>query len=90
MQTEGRSRAWRPSCRQSVRDHVPVTERKEHVMSEDERSRKRKQHDDNEADVEAHMFEIDDPNDDDPERKRKRGDSEVEDGENADVGRKRK
>ena len=56
-------------------------------MTDDERSRTRKEHEDDEADVEAHMFEIDDPNDDDPERKRKRKEHEDTGDE---LGRKRK
>jgi hypothetical protein len=57
--------------------------------AEDERSRKRKEHDDgDEADVEGHSWTIDDPNDDDPERKRKR--KEFEDAEDDELGRKRK
>jgi hypothetical protein len=41
-------------------------------MSEDERTKKRKEHEDDEADVEAHMY--DDSGDLDPEKKRKRSD----------------
>ena len=41
-------------------------------MSEDERTKKRKEHADDEADVEAHMH--DDSGDLDPEMKRKRSD----------------
>ena len=41
-------------------------------MSEDERTKKRMEHEDDEADVEAHMYESDDPGDLDPEKKRKR------------------
>jgi len=39
-------------------------------MSEDERTKKRKEHEDDEADVEAHMY--DDSGDLDPEKKRQR------------------
>jgi hypothetical protein len=46
--------------------------RKEGTMSDDERSKKRKEHEDDEADVAAHMYESDDPGDLDPEKKRKR------------------
>jgi hypothetical protein len=61
--------------------------REEHTM-DDERSRKRKEFDDEgEPDVEAHSLTIDDPNDDDPERKRKRKEFEDADDE---LGRKRK
>lgn len=54
----------------------------------DEKLRKRKEHDDEEPDVEAHSLTIDDPNEDDPERKRKR--KEFEDSEDDEFGRKRK
>jgi hypothetical protein len=38
-------------------------------MSEDERTKKRKEHEDDEAEVEAHIYE-DDPGDVDPDKKR--------------------
>jgi hypothetical protein len=41
--------------------------RKERTMSDDERSKKRKEHEDDEADVEAHMY--DDSGELDPEKK---------------------
>jgi len=44
-------------------------------MSEDERTKKRKEHEDDEADVEAHMY--DDSGDLDPEKKRQRKRSDV-------------
>jgi len=50
-------------------------------MSDDERSRKRKEHEDGEPDVEAHIFDGDDLGEPDPEKKRKLGDFDVEDGE---------
>jgi hypothetical protein len=62
-------------------------ERKEHTMSDDERSKKRKEHEDEGPDVEAHIFD-DDLGEPDPERKRKR--KEFEEGEDADLHRKRK
>ncbi len=55
-------------------------------MSDDERDRKRKEHEDG-PDVEAHSYTIDDPTDDDPEKKRKRKEHEDQDDEFA---RKRK
>jgi hypothetical protein len=56
---------------------------------EDERNRKRKEHDEGgEPDVEAHSWPTDDPSGDDPERKRKR--KEFEDAEDDELGRKRK
>ena len=58
-------------------------------MSDDERSRKRKEHEDTEPDVEAHIFD-DDLGEPDPEKKRKLGDFDVEDGEDTELGRKRK
>jgi hypothetical protein len=54
-------------------------------MTDDERSRKRKEHEDDEADVEAHVLETDEPNDDDPERKRKEWEDTGDE-----LGRKRK
>lgn len=57
-------------------------------MSDDERSKKRKEHDE-EPDVEAHIFD-DDLGEPDPEKKRKRGEFDVEDGEDTELGRKRK
>ena len=57
-------------------------------MSDDERSKKRKEHEDDEADVEAHIYESDDPGDFDPEKKRKR---KQHDGPETDeLGRKKK
>jgi hypothetical protein len=41
--------------------------RKERTMSDDERTKKRKEHEDDEADVEAHMY--DDSGELDPEKK---------------------
>ena len=52
----------------------------------DEMNRKRKEHEDEEPDVEAHSFTIDEADEDDPERKRK----EFEDAEGDELGRKRK
>ena len=66
---------------------MPYAERKEHTMSDDERSKKRKEHDE-EPDVEAHIFDGDDLGEPDPEKKRKRGESDVEDGEELDRKRK--
>jgi hypothetical protein len=57
-------------------------------MSDDERSKKRKEHEDEGPDVEAHGYRPEDPNDDDPERKRKR--KEHEDADVDELGRKRK
>jgi hypothetical protein len=57
-------------------------------MAEDERSRKRKEHEGDEPDVEGHGWSTDDPLGDDPERKRKR--KEFEDAEDDELGRKRK
>lgn len=58
-------------------------------MAEDERSRKRKEHDEgDEPDVEAHTLSTDDPSDDDAGRERKR--KEYEDAEDDEFGRKRK
>jgi hypothetical protein len=68
------------------RDRAPNDEWEEHTMSDDERNRKRKEHDDAEPDVEAHSYTIDDPTNDDPEKKRKRKEHEDED----EFGRKRK
>jgi hypothetical protein len=68
---------------------MPQAERKEHTMSDDERSKKRKEHDE-EPDVEAHIFDGDDLGEPDPEKKRKRGEFDVEDGEDSELGRKRK
>ena len=68
---------------------MPKAERKEHTMS-DERDKKRKEHEDGEPDVEAHIFDGDDLGEPDPEKKRKLGDFDVEDGEDAELGRKRK
>jgi hypothetical protein len=57
-------------------------------MSDDERNRKRKEHEDDEPDVEAHGVP-DDPTELDPERKRKR--KLYEDAAEGDeLGRKRK
>lgn len=67
----------------SKRRHV---KREEFTMSDDERERKRKEHEDGEPDVEAHIYESDDPSEIDPEKKRKaHGDAEGDE-----VGRKRK
>jgi len=63
-------------------------DRKEHPMSDDERSRKRKEHEDEEPDVEAHGIVSDDESELDPERKRKR--KEHEDADSDELGRKRK
>ena len=59
-------------------------------MSDDERSKKRKEHEDEGPDVEAHSYEIDDPNDDDPGRKRKRKEHDDGELEVDEFGRKRK
>jgi len=75
-----------PSCSRRTRASA-LTEPEEETMS-DEKLRKRKEHDDEEPDVEAHSLTIDDPNEDDPERKRKR--KEFEDSEDDEFGRKRK
>jgi hypothetical protein len=56
-------------------------------MSDDERSKKRTEHEDEGPDVEAHSWEIDDPNDDDPEKKRKGNEFEDDD---AELGKKKK
>jgi hypothetical protein len=77
--------------RVSGRDARSTHERKGHTMSmaEDERSRKRREHDEgDEPDVEGHSWSTDDPLDDDPERKRKR--KEFEDSQDDEFGRKRK
>jgi hypothetical protein len=58
-------------------------------MSDDERSKKRKEHEDEGPDVEAHIFD-EDLGEPDPEKKRKRGDFDVHDGEDGELGRKRK
>ena len=55
MQTEGRFQPGSPSCRRPGTTDMPLAERKEHTMSDDERSKKRKEHDE-EPDVEAHRF----------------------------------
>jgi hypothetical protein len=53
-------------------------------MSDDERSKKRKGHEDDEPDVEAHVYESDELGDFDPEKKRQQkrhddfGDDELE------------
>ena len=58
-------------------------------MSDDERERKRKEHEDGEEpDVEAHSYVADDSSEIDPERKRKRKLHEDADGD--ELGRKRK
>ena len=57
-------------------------------MSDDERSKKRTEHDE-EPDVEAHIFEGDDLGEPDPERTRTRGDSDVKDGEDGELDRTR-
>jgi hypothetical protein len=57
-------------------------------MSDDERNRKRKEHEDDEPDVEAHSYVADDSSGVDPERKRKRKLHEDADGD--ELGRKRK
>lgn len=54
----------------------------------DERERKRKAHEDDEPDVEAHGYSIDDPTEDDPGRKRKR--NEFDEPDEDELGRKRK
>jgi hypothetical protein len=56
-------------------------------MSDEERNRKRKEHEDDEPDVEAHGVH-DDASELDPERKRKR--KLYEDSEGDELGRKRK
>ncbi len=57
-------------------------------MSDDELSRKRKEHEDDEPDVEAHSYVTDESSELDPERKRKRKHMGEADG--AEPGRKRK
>jgi hypothetical protein len=59
----------------------------ERTMSDDERNRKRKEHEDDEPDFEAHGVP-DDTSELDPERKRKR--KLYEDSEGDELGRKRK
>ena len=60
-------------------------------MSDDERSKKRKEHEDEGPDVEAHIFD-EDLGEPDPEKKKKKrgGDFDVEDSEDTELGRKRK
>ena len=50
------------------RDRCAEDHRKARTMSEDERTKKRKEHEEDEAEVEAHMY--DDAGDVDPEKKR--------------------
>ena len=57
-------------------------------MSDDERSKKRHEHDE-EPDVEAHIFDGDDLGEPDPEKKRMRGDFDVHDSEDGELDRKR-
>ena len=87
MQTEGRFRPEMPSCRRPGRNDVPEAERKEHTMSDDERSKKRLEHDE-EPDVEAHIVDGDDLGEPDPEKKR--DDSDVGGSEDGELDRRRK
>jgi len=58
-------------------------------MSDDERDRKRKEHEDGEPDVEAHSYTTEDASELDPEKKRKR--KLHDDGDDlGELGRKRK
>jgi hypothetical protein len=54
----------------------------------DEQARKRAESENNDEDVIAHSFVIEEPGEDDPERKRKR--KQAEDAESDELGRKRK